>query len=645
MNPSVIKQSESETAMKTSTVLIIDFDADSLSSLTDFVRAEGLEVLTARDGLTGWDTFRAQHPDLVIMEAMLPKMNGFELCKKIVSDSRGATPVIMITGVYREISYRIEALQIYGASAFYSKPWNREDLRQRIFQLLNMNGDGPAHKKEAAKAAGPGPSAVAAAAPAEKTIKLSPPKPNPLTVTAMINNTCETQDPAKRPEQKIPAKDKKLSLDRDIEGMLKDTLAGLGLGTEKKKPAPKIEIPKVEAVRVESPKPEPVRIDPPKTEPVQSVLPRAEIPRMETFRAESHGAATAPPQVLKAEKPKLEIRNKELHAESVDFIKSARKPEVHSDSRKSRERKDTEAAFPVTADKIKESIIDEPRTDPAGLSHVSFDDFMEARKKSAPLMIGGLILGFCLVSGTFYLVLKPKKAQIHLVETAVATDTTVAGDSNSPPTEPEQTSSALNERLKAQIPAAAETKPAPLKKAPEKQPPALTQTEPEAAPLLAEASQLKLNDSNVQKADTSETKEGETAVNAAQAVNPPVQDPKPVGTQPTIRNEPAVPTVKSGDLVPYVEIDVVPQILRRVEPAYPALARRMEAEGNISLNVLISETGLVIRTEILKGMMNSFGLEKAAEDAVKQWRFSPAQKAGVPVKVWKAIEIVFRKDQ
>jgi TonB family protein len=71
----------------------------------------------------------------------------------------------------------------------------------------------------------------------------------------------------------------------------------------------------------------------------------------------------------------------------------------------------------------------------------------------------------------------------------------------------------------------------------------------------------------------------------------------------------------------------------------------MGAEGSITINVLISETGSVIRTEILKGMINSFGLEKAAEDAAKQWKFSPAQKAGVPVKVWKAIEFVFRKDQ
>ena len=673
--------------MNKSTVLIIDFDPDSLSSLTDFVRDEGFEVITARDGLTGWDIFRARHPDLVIMEAMLPKMNGFELCKKIVSDSRGATPVIMITGVYREISYRIEALQIYGASAFYSKPWNREDLKQRIFQLLNMNGSSHARKMEHAKTSAPvapAPRAATGAAPAVEPAKLSPPEPNPTIGATMINNANETQAPAKAPEKKVPVKDKKFSLDREIEGMLKDTLAGLGLGTEKKKPASKIEIPggdKPEARRTESPRPETSLTELPWVETLKAEKLHAEISLMETPRvkkpkaeapkAEAHMVEKPVIEAPKVEKPVFQAppvekplieKSASTGAEFIEVDKEGKRPGTHldiSESKAFKETKETkhiqdahkekfgkekaaEAVFPVTADKVRERVLDTP--EPASRSKVAFDVFMETKKKPAPLMIGGLVLGFFLVSGTFYLVLKPKKAQIQLVDTAVATDTVVAGDSNPSSTEPEQTSQALAERLNAQIPAGVEAKPAPKKKAPEK-PAAVIQADPETAPILDAASQLKLNEPAAKNTDATEAKANETAANAGAAVNPPAQDPKPADNQLKTQAESAVPAVKPGDLVAYTEIDVVPQIIKRTEAAYPEMARRMGAEGSILLNVLISETGSVIRTEILKGMINSFGLEKAAEDAAKQWKFSPAQKAGVPVKVWKAIEVVFRKDQ
>ena len=289
MNTTVAGQNETKRALNKSTVLIIDFDPDSLSSLTNFVQAEGFEVISARDGLTGWDIFRAQHPDLVIMEAMLPKLNGFELCKKIVSDSRGATPVIMITGIYREISYRIEALQIYGASAFYSKPWNKEDLKQRIYQLLNLDSGRHAFRKEPEKAAvsaEPSPKQETAAAPAKESSKPNPPEPNPKMGATMITNADDTHSHLQQPEQKIPAKEKKASLDKDIEGMLKDTLAGLGLAAEIKKPADKVEIPRAEFRRAEAPRPEPPKAAPVKAEPVRMDVPKTASPAAGLHRQE-----------------------------------------------------------------------------------------------------------------------------------------------------------------------------------------------------------------------------------------------------------------------------------------------------------------------------------------------------------------------
>ena len=716
MNTTVAGQNETKRAWNKSTVLIIDFDPDSLLSLTNFVQAEGFEVITARDGLTGWDLFRAQHPDLVIMEAMLPKLNGFELCKKIVSDSRGATPVIMITGIYREISYRIEALQIYGASAFYSKPWNKEDLKHRIYQLLNLDDRGAFRKKpeKATISAEPSPKQETAAAPAKESSKPNPPEPNPRMGTTMINNADDTHSHLRQPEQKIPAKEKKASLDQDIEGMLKDTLAGLGLAAEIKKQAGKVEIPRAEFRRAEAPRPETFRSEPPKAAPVKAEPVRMDVPKtaspaagvhrqekpeprpaepprqgaanfdfpqVDNLRAQIRRAEAIHPETITSgvpkrepkpvekqilEVPKSEIPRAEKAAagrpEFIPAAKEGKKPGIPLDiseakafqkageretmdiesvlprePEEKRARKAAEAVFPVTADKAWQRAVETPEPEPAVESRTSFGIFVEAKKKSAPLMIGGLVLGFLLVSGTFYLILKPKKAAlVELADTPVSSEAAFinyTGDSLG--VDPEQSFRALKERLSALLPGASENKPAAQKKAPEK--PAAFQAEPAVAPSLDAASQLKLDEQPEQK--------NETAAGTGIEVNPAAQDPKPVDPQSKTAMEPVVPSTKPGDLVPYAEIDVAPEITKRVEAQYPQMARKMGTEGSITVNALISETGSVIRTEILKGLFNSFGLEKAAENAVKQWKFSPAQKAGVPVKVWKAIMIVFQRDE
>jgi len=71
----------------------------------------------------------------------------------------------------------------------------------------------------------------------------------------------------------------------------------------------------------------------------------------------------------------------------------------------------------------------------------------------------------------------------------------------------------------------------------------------------------------------------------------------------------------------------------------------MGISGTITVNALISETGDVLRTEILKGIKGGYGFEKSAETAVRQWKFRPAEKDGIPVRVWKPIDINFKLSQ
>jgi protein TonB len=105
---------------------------------------------------------------------------------------------------------------------------------------------------------------------------------------------------------------------------------------------------------------------------------------------------------------------------------------------------------------------------------------------------------------------------------------------------------------------------------------------------------------------------------------------------------PAKPQINEGDLVDLASVAEPPMTLKTVDPVYPSAAQRVGVEGSITINALIDEKGNVIDTGILKGIQDDKGLGKAAETAVKKWKFRPAKKGGVNVKVWKPVVIVFK---
>ncbi len=93
--------------MRDKKILIVDFDEESLISLSNLVHEEGFKAVTATDGLSGYEKFKSGDFDLVILEPMLPKLHGFELCKKISQDPVKKTPIMIVTGIYREPSCRV----------------------------------------------------------------------------------------------------------------------------------------------------------------------------------------------------------------------------------------------------------------------------------------------------------------------------------------------------------------------------------------------------------------------------------------------------------------------------------------------------------------------------------------------------------
>jgi DNA-binding response OmpR family regulator len=122
-------------------ILIVDYDTQSLDSLTRLIKAQKIQVVTASDGQAGYEKFRSEKPDLVILEAILPKVHGFDLTKKITQESGGQVPVVIVTGLYKGPQYRHEAIVTFGASDYFEKPVDPDRFVDTIRQLVRDEED------------------------------------------------------------------------------------------------------------------------------------------------------------------------------------------------------------------------------------------------------------------------------------------------------------------------------------------------------------------------------------------------------------------------------------------------------------------------------------------------------------------------
>jgi len=118
-------------------ILIVDFDAASLESLAAIFEAYRFRVIRATDGQAAYEKFKEEKPDIVVLEAILPKVHGFDLTKRISDETHGRVPVIIVTGLYRGPQYRMEALSTFGAADYLEKPVDKEKLLRAVMNLLS----------------------------------------------------------------------------------------------------------------------------------------------------------------------------------------------------------------------------------------------------------------------------------------------------------------------------------------------------------------------------------------------------------------------------------------------------------------------------------------------------------------------------
>jgi DNA-binding response OmpR family regulator len=125
--------------MATSTVLIIEDDSTLLRGLVDNFRAQDYRVIAATDGRQGLDAALAHSPDLVLLDIMLPKINGYEVCRSIRQHGL-EMPIIMLTAKGQEEDI-IRGLDL-GADDYVTKPFSIRELLARAAAFLRRRRSG-----------------------------------------------------------------------------------------------------------------------------------------------------------------------------------------------------------------------------------------------------------------------------------------------------------------------------------------------------------------------------------------------------------------------------------------------------------------------------------------------------------------------
>lgn len=113
-------------------ILLIEDEAPIAESVAYSLKSEGFTVEIAADGLAGLSSYRAFSPDLIILDLMLPKLNGLDLCRIVRKESN--TPIIMLTAKTEEVD-RIVGLEL-GADDYVPKPFSTRELAARVRAVL-----------------------------------------------------------------------------------------------------------------------------------------------------------------------------------------------------------------------------------------------------------------------------------------------------------------------------------------------------------------------------------------------------------------------------------------------------------------------------------------------------------------------------
>jgi DNA-binding response OmpR family regulator len=118
------------------TVLVVEDERTLASTLSYNFRKNGFNVISATDGLEGLQAARRDNPDVIVLDLMLPGMDGIEVCRRVRADSN--VPILMLTAKSEEVD-KVVGLEM-GADDYLTKPFSMRELRARVRALLRRSG-------------------------------------------------------------------------------------------------------------------------------------------------------------------------------------------------------------------------------------------------------------------------------------------------------------------------------------------------------------------------------------------------------------------------------------------------------------------------------------------------------------------------
>lgn len=116
-------------------ILVVDDETELLKALSIRLKTSGYEVITASDGQEGLEKAKSLNPDLIVLDVLMPKMDGYEACRMLKFDEKyKSIPIIMLTAKAQDID-KVMGKKV-GADDYITKPFETQDLIDKIKRRL-----------------------------------------------------------------------------------------------------------------------------------------------------------------------------------------------------------------------------------------------------------------------------------------------------------------------------------------------------------------------------------------------------------------------------------------------------------------------------------------------------------------------------
>lgn len=559
-------------------ILLIDYDPESIESTRRPLVRAGYEVEVASDGIAGIEAFERLKPDLVLIEPMVPKKHGFQVCQEIKSTPAGrSTPVLITTGFYRGRKHRDEARENYGCDDYLEKPIAEELLLSTCNKFLIDTQEPP--------------------------IPVADPPAAPVVV---VDRLPDLPIPGERERPGLQA------LDDLTEDEIQERLDAMIIGSPQPPAAEPSTTDTPEPAIAEAPLEQPARrveapMAPTSEATVGSLLsrqPERSRPPVVAPQAAVDGPARSRlPLWIGIAAGVLIVAGVAILWTLRDQGATDRSLEVASMSIGGASPAPSRAPanpFPLVTPTV--PVLDVAESAEPGLAE-------------EPGVTD-----------------EPDEVAVSLAPAALPRE--------NPEVTPALESGTESDPVPVVTTQPVTPEPSPSSSTPEVVVAAVT-AEAVSETSASAGDAIDVDESEPEPDPVAQVDPAEQAEPRTETAPPASVDPEPAIEQTPPPAAPQVPKARRGDLVDLAEVDRRPVVTDKPMPEYPPAALSMRLEGTVKMHLLIDERGRVEQVEIESGT-KSKQLQRAATRAAESWVYEPGVKDGVPVKVWVPAVVNFR---